>query len=313
MRLALLFSGQGGQSAAHWQQVQAGLSGDLRKALVQALPGIAEPSAMPLEATAGPTVDPKKLAKNKIAQPLIFAQQMLLWGALQGRLPRPICAAGYSLGEMAACSAAGAFTAAEGVALCVERAAAMDGAAAGEHGMLAVLGLDDGLVERLAAQAGLAVAIRNAPRHLVVAGPRAGIAAVAGQFEAAGASRLVELAVHTPSHTPMLAQAAVDFKQRLDLLPDRRLAFPVLSAIDATPARTARPALAALARQICTPLDWAACLQAVREMQPDAVLEIGPGNALARLFGELAREIPVRACDDFRSIEGILGWLESAH
>jgi [acyl-carrier-protein] S-malonyltransferase len=111
----------------------------------------------------------------------------------------------------------------------------------------------------------------------------------------------------------MLAQAAVDFKQRLDLLPDRRLAFPVLSAIDATPARMARPALAALARQICTPLDWAACLQAVREMQPDAVLEIGPGNALARLFGELAREIPVRACDDFRSIEGILGWLESAH
>lgn len=304
MRLALLFSGQGGQTAAHWQQVQAGVTGEVREAVLQALPAIAAPNA---------TVAPEKLAKNEIAQPLIFAQQMLLWGQLQSRLPRPICAAGYSLGEMAACSAAGVFTAAEGVALCVERAAAMDGAAPGEHGMLAVLGLDETLVAELAEAFGLAVAIRNAPRHLVVAGPRTGIAAAAERFEAAGASRLVHLAVRTPSHTPLLAKAAVDFRRRLDVLPDRRLAFPVLSAIDATAARTARPALDALARQICTPLDWAACLQAVREMQPDAVLEIGPGNALAKLFGELAPEIPVRACDDFRSIEGIVRWLEAGY
>lgn len=304
MRLALLFSGQGGQNLAHWQQVQAGIDGELGPAIVQAVPGIAERNS---------TVNPEKLGKNKIAQPLIFAQQMLLWGSLQKHLPRPICAAGYSLGEMAACSAAGAFTAAEGIALCAERAAAMDGAAAGEHGMLAVLGLDDALVATLADAAGLAVAIRNAPRHLVVAGPRAGIAAVAEQFAAAGASRLVHLAVHTPSHTSVLAKAAVNFKKSLDFLPERRLAFPVLSAIDATVARTARPALDALARQICTPLDWAACLQAVREMQPDAVLEIGPGNALARLFGELAPEIPVRACDDFRSIDGIVRWLDAGH
>lgn len=304
MRLALLFSGQGGQNLAHWQQVQAGIDGELGAAIVQAVPGIAEQNS---------TVNPEKLAKNKIAQPLIFAQQMLLWGSLQSRLPWPICAAGYSLGEMAACSVAGAFTAAEGVALCAERAAAMDGAAAGEHGMLAVLGLDDALVATLADAAGLAVAIRNAPRHLVVAGPLAGIAAVADKFAAAGASRLVHLAVHTPSHTSVLAQAAVDFKKHLDLLPERRLAFPVLSAIDATVARTARPALDALARQICTPLDWAACLQTVREMQPDAVLEIGPGNALAKLFGELAPEIPVRACDDFRSIDGIVRWLDAGH
>ncbi len=304
MRLALLFSGQGGQTAAHWQQVRDGVAGELREALLPVLPGIADQNA---------TVSPEKLAKNKFAQPLIFAQQMLLWGQLQSRLPRPICAAGYSLGEMAACSAAGAFTPVEGIALCAERAAAMDDAVAGEHGMLAVLGLDDALVDTLAAQAGLAVAIRNAPRHLVVAGPLAGITTAAGKFEAAGASRLVHLAVRTPSHTPLLARAAVDFKKHLDLLPDRRLAFPVLSAIDATPARTARPALAALARQICTPLDWAACLQAVREMQPDAVLEIGPGNALAKLFGELAPEIPVRACDDFRSIDGVVRWLEAGN
>jgi [acyl-carrier-protein] S-malonyltransferase len=109
----------------------------------------------------------------------------------------------------------------------------------------------------------------------------------------------------------LLASAAVNFEKRLNLLPDRRLAFPVLSAIDATPARSGRAALNALARQICTPLDWAACLQTVLEMQPDVVLEIGPGNALARLFAELAPNVPVRACDDFRSNDGIVSWVRS--
>jgi [acyl-carrier-protein] S-malonyltransferase len=301
MRLALLFSGQGGQTPEHWRQVASGLAGETGEALLQALPAIGE-NGLPA---------PEMLARNQVAQPLIFAQQMLLWGRLRERLPRPVCAAGYSLGEMAACCAAGAFSAAAGVALCATRAALMDAAAPGEHGMLAVLGLDEALVVTLATDAGLAVAIRNAPRHLVLAGPRAGIAAIADALLAAGASRLVPLAVHTPSHTPLLAGAAAAFARRLEALPDGRLAFPVLSAIDATAARTVHPALSALARQIATPLDWAACLQAVREMQPDAVLEIGPGNALARLFGELTPDIPVRATDDFRSEDGIVRWLES--
>lgn len=303
MRLALLFSGQGGQGAAHWQQVWAGLGGPLREALLAALPGIAGESTAPA---------PEILARNALAQPLIFAQQMLLWAQLREKLPRPICVAGYSLGEMAACCVAGVFPTATGLALTVERARLMDGAAPGEHGMLAVLGLDDVQVETLATEAGLAVAIRNAPRHVVVAGPRTGIDAAAEAFAAAGASRLVHLAVRTPSHTPLLAKAAAAFGDCLAALPDGRLAVPVLSAIDATPARSVAAASAALARQICTPLDWAACQQAIVELQPDAVLEIGPGNALTRLFNEFAPTIPARAADDFRSTEGIVAWLQAS-
>lgn len=302
MRLALLFSGQGGQGAAHWQQVRDGLAGPLSAGLLAALPGLAADGAAPA---------PETLARNAIAQPLIFAQQMLLWEQLREKLPRPICVAGYSLGEMAACCVAGVFPAASGLALTVERARLMDGAAPGDHGMLAVLGLDDERVEALAAEAGLAIAIRNAPRHLVLAGPRAGIDAAAPAFAAAGASRLVHLAVRTPSHTPLLAKAAAAFGDCLAALPDGRLAVPVLSAIDATPARSVAAAGAALARQICTRLDWAACQQAIVELQPDVVLEIGPGNALTRLFNEFAPEIPARAADDFRSVDGIVAWLQA--
>ncbi|HEX6735874.1 MAG TPA: malonate decarboxylase subunit epsilon [Azonexus sp.] len=302
MRLALLFSGQGGLRPEHWLQVADGLDAAWRPAAARALPGLA---------ASEPPPGPEALARNGLAQPLIFAQQMLLWRQLQPCLPRPVCAAGYSLGELAACCAAGAFDAETGLGLAAERAALMDDAAAGEHGMLAVLGLDEVQVAERAEACGLAVAIRNSPRHVVVAGPQAGIVAATAAFAAAGASRLVSLAVRTPSHTPRLAPAAEAFAARLAALSDGRLAFPVFSAIDATPARRRQGALAALARQICTPLDWAACQQAVLEMQPDAVLEIGPGNALARLFAELAPAVPVRASDDFRSLDGIVRWVES--
>lgn len=300
MRLALLFSGQGGQRPEHWRQLSVASEVPWRPALSGVLPAIDDPAAGD---------DPEWLSRNRVAQPLIFAHQMLYWGRLQAVLPRPLCAAGYSLGEMAACCAAGAFSVADGVRLCSERAELMDGAAPGEHAMLAVLGLDDALVRRIAAETGLDIAIRNAPRHLVVAGLRAAVQSAAERFATAGASRLVQLPVRTPSHTPRLARAALAFGQRLGDLADTRLAFPVLSAIDGRPARTGRAALAALAHQIDTPLDWAACLQAVCELQPDAVLEIGPGNALSRLFAELAPGIPVRASDEFRSLAGIEDWL----
>ncbi len=300
MRLAILFSGQGGQRPEHWQQLAREADGELRAALVERLPSLADPAFVP---------DADFLAANAVAQPLIVAQQLALWSALRERLPRPICAAGYSLGELSACAAAGVMTPAAAVALAGERAHLMDEVATG--GMLAVLGLDEALVAGIAAAHGLAIAIRNAPRHVVLAGPAAGMAPVAAALSEAGASRLVPLAVRTPSHTPLLASAAEGFRQRLAGLPEKRLAFPVLSAIDATSARTVSVAVDALARQICTPLDWAACLEAVVELQPDAVLEIGPGSALAKLFAELAPAIPVRASDDFRSIDGIVRWLDS--
>lgn len=299
MRLAILFSGQGGQRPEHLEAVREEASAEMAAALAAALPG----------PWTGLAADPLALVANAVAQPFIFGLEMIRWLRLRPYLPQPICAAGYSLGEMAACSAAGAFAPVAGIALCRQRAALMDAAA--EGGMCAVLGLDDGTIVAIAEASGLAVAIRNGPRHHVLAGPTAALPRGETLALARGASRTVRLAVNTPSHTAAMGPAAAAFAQTLADLPDGRLDFPVLSAIDGQVARHRWGALPALARQIATPLDWAACLEAVVEMQPDAVLEIGPGNALVRLLGDIAPDLPARACDDFRSDAGILAWLGS--
>jgi len=301
MRLAILFSGQGHQHSAHLDVLREGAAPELAAAIAKVIPAVWDAAA--------PAVG--ELQANRVAQPLIFAHQMHLWRQLQPALPRPVCVAGYSLGEMAACCAAGAFQVVAGVELCVQRAALMDACVDRPAGLLAVLGLSMEAVAELAARCDLAVAIRNGPDSFVLGGLGDGLAAAERLAQAAGANRVVRLGVETPSHTPMLASASAGFATQLEAYGSGRLALPIISAIDGRVARTAAAGMDALARQISTPLDWDICLGAVLEMQPDAVLEIGPGTALTRMWSDRNTGVPVRASDDFRTSAGIGEWVKT--
>jgi [acyl-carrier-protein] S-malonyltransferase len=152
------------------------------------------------------------------------------------------------------------------------------------------------------------VAIRNGIRHFIVGGPESALASFIAAALAAGAVRAHRLSVTTPAHTHWLAPASSMFAAALRPYMAGPLRLPMLSGIDAHTLRTASDAAAALARQISTPLDWLACMDAIVETQPDAVLEIGPGNALARMLAEMAPMVAVRALDDFRDPAAAVGW-----
>jgi len=68
--------------------------------------------------------------------------------------------------------------------------------------------------------------------------------------------------------------------------------------------------VAALSRQLAMTLDWAACMDVVAEVQPDAVVEIGPGNALARMFADAVPDVPVRALADFKDPAAAMAWMQ---
>lgn len=299
MRLALLFSGQGQQNADHLsflrENAGRGLSGELANVL----------GSLWTETDQG-TVD---LSINRIAQPMIFGFEMLWWEKLRSYLPTPVCAAGYSLGEMAACAAAGLFSDNAGVMLCHERANLMDAKTSETTTMLAVLGMGEEQVAAIAGQFGLEIAIRNAPMHFVVAGNEVLINKAAECFAKAGASKLMPIAVRTPSHTRFLKSASESFARTLESYAQGNLLFPVISAVTGKMSFSCKDAVTALATQISSMLHWDEVLETVVEMQPDAVLEIGPGNALSKMLGDYAPLIPVRSVCDFKSASGVLTWL----
>lgn len=302
MRLALLFSGQGQQTPDHLHALEAGATPQLNTQLATLLPGVWH----------NPAVCCEVLQKNLIAQPFIFAFQMQCWQQLQALLPRPICVAGYSLGELAACCAAGAFDITQGIMLATHRAASMDACVQSEAGLLSVMGLSQQDIELIAAESHTHLAISNPGQHYIIGGLDPSLHHASELAQERGAMRVIRLGVRTPSHTPLLQSATQTFERFL--LPYRNprpLAFKVLSAIDGRGAFTTERALVALASQISQAMNWQACLQATRELQPDAVLEIGPGRALARMWEASYPDIPARSTDDFRSTGGIKTWIEN--
>lgn len=304
MRLALLFSGQGQQTPNHLHILQSGATAQSDALLASLLPGIWR--------NAG--VGGKTLQDNHIAQPFIFAFQMQYWQRLEPLLPRPICAAGYSLGELAACAAAGIFDFKQGTTLATQRAACMDACVHSKAGLLAIMGLPLHELNSVIASSNTHLAISNPEQHYVIGGLELALQHAGKLAEERGAKRVVRLCVQTPSHTPLLRSATGVFEQHL--LPYRSgqpMAFKVLSAIDGRATTNPQRALDALARQISSSMDWQACLHAIHELQPDAVLEIGPGGAMARMWNAVYPNIPARSTDDFRSTEGIKMWVDQVH
>jgi [acyl-carrier-protein] S-malonyltransferase len=300
VRWVALFSGQGAQRVAHLQRVAYALPPDLREAWSAAL---ADAGADPAH------LDDATLTRNRVAQPTLCAWQVAAWRVLAVALPPPVRVAGYSVGEIAACCAAGGYSGPRAIELAALRAACMDDATREPSGLAAVLGLSARELAPLCEHSGVAVAIRNGARHFIVGGTEAALAAFEPAALDAGATRAQRLAVAVPAHTHALADAVTCFAALLRVGMTGPLRVPMMSALDARILRTAEDAADALVRQIATPLDWSACMDSVNELQPDAILEVGPGDALSRMCTEAMPDTPARALDDFREPAAAIAWV----
>jgi [acyl-carrier-protein] S-malonyltransferase len=66
----------------------------------------------------------------------------------------------------------------------------------------------------------------------------------------------------------------------------------------------------ALARQIDHTVRWDECMEGIAARRVRCVLEIGPGQALARMWNQRHADIPARSADEFRSMDGVIAWID---
>lgn len=247
---------------------------------------------------------------NAVAQVLITGVSLATWAALEPRLPGPpVAVAGYSVGELAACACAGAFGSGPALDLAVRRAGLMDHAATGQPtGLLSVSGLADDRIVADCTALKLECAIRIAPDHQILAGTVAALDEAQRRFVPQGAA-CKRLPIGLASHSSWMHEAAQAFAHHLAPLPLGPLRCPV--ALNASGATTRRVDLlrAALGRQVETTVQWASCMDSVAEYGPACVIELGPGQALSRLWAARHPAIPVRAAEDFRDAGAIAAWV----
>jgi len=280
------------------------------------------PAAAPVFAEASTLLgnDPRELVRNgdddhmrvnRTSQILVATAQLALHACLADILPREVAVAGYSVGEMAAWSIAGIWSPEDTLRLTDQRARAMD-EAGGTNGQLAyVRGLDPVVVAALAYSHHCAISIINPGQLLVVGGDHDDIIAFCRTAEAAGAVRSAPIAVSIASHTPRLSSAVTPFRQAMEAVPiaKPKPGYRLLAGGSGDCIFRPTSAVPELAADVARTLDWDATLHALLELGPKAVLDLGPGHALADMVRSMGKNIPSRSTDDFNGIDGIVRWI----
>jgi [acyl-carrier-protein] S-malonyltransferase len=276
-RIALLFPGQGSQTA------------DMRDQVERHRPDLLELA----RAEAGDDLFERADDGTRWAQPAIFCAALTGFDVLRDRV-EPDLMAGHSLGEIAALVAADALTTEDGLRLVAARGRLMQQAAeAGQGGMLAVRARERAAVERVADACGLTVANDNAPDQLVLSGADADLSEAETRLSEARV-RAKRLPVAGAFHSPLMEPAVEPFREIAQATEVRQPRVPVLSCVTAEPFDNVRERLV---EAITRPVRWLDVMQALERRGATRFVETGPGKVLTGLvrksLGDADAEAPL--------------------
>ena len=212
-----------------------------------------------------------------------FALSMISFADLTSNGVLPQYFLGHSLGEFSALTAAGLLSLADGARLIGIRGRAMAAAAAQTPGtMVAVMGGD---VADRAALEGLTdawVANINGTGQIVLSGTEEGLAYVLANHKELGWKRATPLPVGGAFHSPLMAAAQHELDQALNDVTWGTTAHTLIANVDAQVHATAEEWKPLLSRQLTSPVEFLACVEALPASVTTTV-EMAPGAVLTGL------------------------------
>jgi [acyl-carrier-protein] S-malonyltransferase len=279
MKKALLFPGQGSQSAGMGQLLAAQFA--VARAVFEEVDSALNEklSALIFE---GPQ---DKLTLTENAQPAIMATSIAALRVLETEAGFNVAqhaafVAGHSLGEYSALCAAGALTLA---------------VPAGRGAMAALLGIDYDAASAIALEAAgdgvCAVANDNAPGQVVVSGTRAAVERAIDIAKAKGAKRAIMLDVSAPFHCALMASAAGVMEEALSVARISTPCVPVVANVTASAESNPEILRRLLIEQVTGMVRWRESVQYLKAQGVTRVIEIGAGKVLSGLNKRIEPEI----------------------
>ncbi|PIQ88569.1 MAG: [acyl-carrier-protein] S-malonyltransferase [Candidatus Omnitrophica bacterium CG11_big_fil_rev_8_21_14_0_20_42_13] len=217
--------------------------------------------------------------------------------------------AGLSLGEYSALVAAGALSFEDSLNLVKKRAGIMRGVSEKNPGkMLAVIGLDAAIIDKLCGEAGIEVANRNCPGQLVVTGRKEDIDKFYALASKEGAKRLIELEVSGAFHSRLMEEARLRLAEEL-----KDIHFKLPSTISVVSNVTARPFSSTdeirnnLALQVRSSVLWEDSMRYMLSFGVKSFFEIGPGKVLKGLARKIDSGLQVVSIEKMEDINLVAG------
>lgn len=303
MRIGILFSGQGAQYPGMMKDLyDAEMSA--RELFDQADTALErEISKICFEGTQ------EELNLTHNTQPCMLVGDLAAAMALKAHGIKADAVAGFSLGEYAALTYAGAISPEDVFRIIQIRADAMQEAVApGDGAMAAFVGATAEQVEEICGKVtrGYVVAANyNSPVQTVVSGSAVGVDEACELAEAIGL-RCVKLAVSAPFHCELMEPAAKRLKEEFKTISFTDPAIPVYMNVDGKPITDSNVIAELLVRQAMNPVRWVQTLENMQADGIDTFIECGAGKTLSGLVKKTLKGVKVLRVENLKTLQSTL-------
>lgn len=256
----------------------------------------------------------EELTKTANCQPALFVHGIACLTALQQELGDfPIAAAaGLSLGEFTAHTAAGTFDFESGLRLVDARSRFMQEACESTSGaMAAMIGGDENAVRDLAAEVDVDVANLNSPGQVVISGEAAKVALAVSLAKEHGIRRASVLNVAGAYHSRLMDLAYLKLGKVLETQSFNAPKFPVVCNVDAIPVHDPDKIRGTLQQQVTGTVRWTESIEYLIDQERiEQFIELGPGGVLAGLVGRIRKGTAVLSISDVPSLQAVAALLK---
>ncbi len=236
-----------------------------------------------------------RLDLTEYTQAAMVTTSIAMLRVMEERGFRADVAAGLSLGEYCALTAAGIMSADDAVRTVRRRGILMQEAVpAGVGKMSAVLGITadeiDAVVDPID---GVQVANYNCPGQIVISGLAGAVEEASVKLKEAGARRILPLNVSGPFHSALLREAGEKLGEFLQDITLSAPHIPYVANVTAEYVADQEAVKGLLERQVYSSVKWQ---QSVERMLADGVdrfVEIGPGKTLSGFVKKISRDAAV--------------------
>ena len=254
----------------------------------------------------------EELTKSNICQPAIFVTSYAAYLTLQKRKAVNFsCAAGLSLGEWGALSAAGVLDFESTLKVLEARGRFMQEACEAEpSGMIAIVGASAEQLAALCEKSSCTVANYNSDAQQVLSGSKDAIASAVAIAKELGIKRALPLATAGAFHSRFMAPAREKLASVLDGIEFKAPKIPVLSNITGKPHSSDPGEIRALMlEQVTGTTNWAADVECAKSLGCDRFIEFGPGKVLSGLIKKIDPQLTTLNVGDAASLEATLAAL----
>lgn len=248
----------------------------------------------------------EELNNTKNTQPAIYIVSAMVNKVLADEGIFPSAAAGHSLGEYSALSAAGVISFTDGLKLVRRRGELMDQAdPEGRGTMAAVIGLADEAVKSVLSEIDgiCTVANYNSPGQIVISGEKQAVKSAGKILKEKGAKKVIPLQVSGAFHSPLMEPAKKELSREIENTDFTEADIPFIANVTASYLKSGEEIKDALIKQLNNSVRWVETIERFKADDYETYIEVGPGRVLKGLMRRIDRNLTAYNVEDEKSLK----------